>query len=138
PDLADLGGRQLRPDVRVVDGDLEVGDDLRLGIDARRPGELVGRVPLVALGLLVEVAELLADGLVAPRVAEVEAGRQALEGVVERRHRADGGFSHGGLPSLRRRARSRAAPAWSWFRSASRSGRTRARSTRRSPGSPCP
>src|SRR5207245_364073 len=116
---------------------LEVGDDLSLGVHAGRPGELVGRVPLVALRLLVEVAQLLAERLVVPRVAEVEAGRQALDGVVQLGGRTDGGFSHGVLLSRRRRARSRAAPAWWWFRSASRSGRTRARSTRRSPASTC-
>src|SRR2546426_788049 len=77
PELADLRRGHLLPDVRVVDGDLEVGDDLRLGVDAGRPGELVGRVPLVALRLLVEVLQLLAERLVVPRVAEVEAGAKA-------------------------------------------------------------
>ena len=49
------------------------------------PGELGRRVPLVALGLLVEVAQPLLHRAVVPGVVGVEGGEDGLELLVERR-----------------------------------------------------
>src|SRR5207245_11368525 len=88
---------QLRPDVGAVDGDLQVGDVLPLRVDVGRPGELIGGVPLVPLGLLVEVLQLEAGGLVAPGVVEVEGGGQAFPLLVLLGGRAKGGVSRGNV-----------------------------------------
>src|SRR5262249_23564928 len=54
-------------------------DDLALGVDLRVPGELCRAVPLLALRLLVEVAQPLLHAAVVPDVARVEGREDALE-----------------------------------------------------------
>ena len=74
-----LGRSELLPDVRAVDGDLHVGQVLGLGVDAEVPGKLLAGVPLVALGLLVEVVQLAPHHLVVPAVRGVELRGEELD-----------------------------------------------------------
>src|SRR5207244_11800601 len=68
----------MLPELGAEDGDLHVGYVLPLRVHVGRPRELVGCIPLVPLGLLVEVLQLEAGRLVAPGVVEVEGGGQAF------------------------------------------------------------
>src|SRR5206468_11536710 len=72
----------------------EVGKDSALGIDVGVPGELRRAVPLLALRLLVEVAEALLHAAVVPGVAGVEGGEKRLELFVEATELIDGVVDH--------------------------------------------
>jgi hypothetical protein len=72
-------------------------DDLALGVDVGLPGELCGGVPLLALGLLVQVAQALLHAAVVPHVVGVEGGEDRLELGVALDLGGHGGIGHGVL-----------------------------------------
>ena len=72
----------------------EVGKDSALGIDVGVPGELRRAVPLLALRLLVEVAEAVLHAAVVPGVAGVEGGEERLELLVQAFELVDGVVDH--------------------------------------------
>ncbi len=87
-----------------------LGQDAVLGIDVGVPLELRRPVPLIALGLLVEVAQALLHVAVAPGVAGVEGREDGLEllvEVLELVHRG-AGKCHGAQSRVVCRARTRA------------------------------
>src|SRR5438874_4472627 len=76
---------------RVADERVDdVGDDAALGIDVGVPRQLRRPVPLVALRLLVEVAQPLLHAAVVPGVAGVERGEDGLQLLVEAAELVDG------------------------------------------------
>ena len=93
----ELARRQLL-ERRVVAQRVDRGrDDLALRIDVGVPGELRGGVPLLALRLLVQLAQPVLDAAVVPDVARVERGQDRFELAVETRERVHGGGCHGSL-----------------------------------------
>ena len=79
----------------------DLREDAALGVDVRVPRQLVGAVPLVALRLLVEVAETLLHVSVVPRVARVEGGEERLQLLVQAAELVDGVVDrrgHGRVP----------------------------------------
>ncbi|TMA36867.1 MAG: hypothetical protein E6J79_12135 [Deltaproteobacteria bacterium] len=72
----------------------DLGKDPPLGVDVGVPRELARAVPLLALRLLVEVAEALLHAAVVPGVAGVEGGEKRLELFVEATELIDGVVDH--------------------------------------------
>src|SRR5262249_33034950 len=66
------------PDVRPVDGQHHVRHVFLLGIDLDVPRQLIGGVPLLALGLLVERPHVVLLGFVGPHIGERKCGLQRL------------------------------------------------------------
>jgi hypothetical protein len=106
--LAWLLGVQLPEGGVVLEGVEDLGDDLALGIHLGIPGELGCGVPLLALGLLVEVAQPLLHAPVVPDVVGVEGGEDGVELAVDLLDRVDRGGGHGSSWRRRVARRSRA------------------------------